>query len=754
MVAMLALVSGVALPVVTWFALKSDHDWSIDEKLAIVGIIASIGAGIASTVAGPGFTQWLAEITDKHPSKQGELHDPAHSQIKWLRTQILSRRLYGPHSTLERQGVVGDLFNLNSKSFSISESGRLVVRGRKFLVTQIAEIWSQDPRRMVILGEPGYGKTTTALVLLGQINSVNDRALPVAELFPLSEWYRWQIFRSSPQIDDWIAARLAQEYPELGSGTAKALVEQGSILPLFDGFDEIPATKREECRRAIEAYAGRTVPFRPFVLTSRVGDFLEVPDSWISTDQRVILLGLEAEQVIRALHSLSARSTGWKRICEDLRDADQRLLEIFTSPLRFSIATQVYKYSDPTELRGLDVSAARDVLWQRFLQENGGVFGYDGAQDVQRWLGTIASWMDESSSQSFSLTDIFRHADKSQLKSARLIQNIFAAIPSGLIAGFVAMAYGATLTAVIAGLAAGIGAWYAPSFAKLIFELNDAELGGCAEGFLSFVPAWFAAIGTWLSAFYRFGAPGALVPSLIVFWYACSTLSLFYAMLPEPVAVKKMREKSRKNSQRKTSNNRRSSVIEVLRDDPALLLLSPIFYFIFFISVFSIYASRLSLYPARMVGNLSARLIGYIAPRSRRRNNKGLAERTISPSAVGDVSFVILQCAAAAVVLALVIKHYIPESITAGIAAVTLSLSICYAFFSRFGRFFNLYLIERSFAREGQLPADLKGFLDWCSEPERSWLRRFVGYNLQYEYSFRHRDLLEYLARSYRSLGQ
>ena len=48
--------------------------------------------------------------------------------------------------------------------------------------------------------------------------------------------------------------------------------------------------------------------------------------------------------------------------------------------------------------------------------------------------------------------------------------------------------------------------------------------------------------------------------------------------------------------------------------------------------------------------------------------------------------------------------------------------------------------LRRRLAREGLIPRDLRGFLDWCAEPGRGWLRASDAYE------FRHRELLEHLA--------
>jgi len=52
--------------------------------------------------------------------------------------------------------------------------------------------WDEARGRIAILGPAGYGKTVAALTLLKRINTIEAADAPLAELFQLSEWYRWQ----------------------------------------------------------------------------------------------------------------------------------------------------------------------------------------------------------------------------------------------------------------------------------------------------------------------------------------------------------------------------------------------------------------------------------------------------------------------------------------------------------------------------------------------------------------------------------
>jgi hypothetical protein len=74
------------------------------------------------------------------------------------------------------------------------DSGRPRVRvGDRLLPwPEIKHRWDSSPGRLVILGDPGYGKTVAALTLIKHINARDEPGAIVAELFPLAEWQRWR----------------------------------------------------------------------------------------------------------------------------------------------------------------------------------------------------------------------------------------------------------------------------------------------------------------------------------------------------------------------------------------------------------------------------------------------------------------------------------------------------------------------------------------------------------------------------------
>jgi len=200
-------------------------------------VAAYIGASFGNLHSSPGescqqalaalvLAQWRQEILIR------DLDDPAPLAVHWRFTEL---NVVDHTEHILSAGVRSFRLGLERPQFS-SSTDRMADMARQFrrLVR----------RRLVILGEPGMGKTTLAVLLLRELLEHPQAGDPVPVMVSISGWDP-----SRETLRRWLARRISEDYPSLraadfGSDAAKALVDQRYVLPILDGLDELPASAR------------------------------------------------------------------------------------------------------------------------------------------------------------------------------------------------------------------------------------------------------------------------------------------------------------------------------------------------------------------------------------------------------------------------------------------------------------------------------------------------------------------------------
>ncbi|MEM7590192.1 MAG: NACHT domain-containing protein [Cyanobacteria bacterium P01_A01_bin.83] len=107
-----------------------------------------------------------------------------------------------------------------------------------------------DGRTLLILGEPGSGKTIALLRLAKRFieKAENNLSLPIPVVFNLSSWAS-----KRKSITEWLVIELKDKY-QVSKALAKKWIEQEQLLLLLDGLDEVQKEHRNNCINALNKF--------------------------------------------------------------------------------------------------------------------------------------------------------------------------------------------------------------------------------------------------------------------------------------------------------------------------------------------------------------------------------------------------------------------------------------------------------------------------------------------------------------------
>jgi NACHT domain len=282
-------------------------------------------------------SQWVAEARWRH------LYDPYAIPVRWTAADpdlVMDWEALRQLTTSPGWPVVHDA--TLSMPNSLSGTGN-----------ELVDVLARVPtRRLVVLGEPGAGKSILLVRLV--LDLLERRAVggAVPILLPLASWNPVEEDLNS-WIEHWLITDksvLSRHAPDSKNvSLARALIDKGLILPVLDGLDEIPEPVRGS---AIGRINEAMVPGQQLVLASRTDAYHSVVRPLDGIGEQlvgaagIVLCPLDADVVVEYLR-VSARgrdsAARWKSVFTALTEvANSPVTQALTTPLMAAMARAIY----------------------------------------------------------------------------------------------------------------------------------------------------------------------------------------------------------------------------------------------------------------------------------------------------------------------------------------------------------------------------------------------------------------------------
>ena len=306
------------------------------------------------------------------------------------------------------------------------------------LGTKIEDVFAAAERVLLVLGEPGAGKTTMLLQLVTHLLAAaeTDDSCPIPAVFALSA------YRDDRPLSDWLVDQLANNY-ELPRRLAAQWIDAGRFVPLLDGLDEVDPALRPACAEAINAFR-RQHPGVWLLVTARSRDYQTLATR-LHMDKAIVLQPLTQEQIDTYLSRRGPRLTGLR---ESLA-ADETLRELAQTPLMLSIMTLAYRRMPDGDGemgdRLLTSTQLFDVYAERMARYRSKDMRF-APSDTIAWLTWLAKQLTREGKPTFFLEDMqpswLAADDRPRLARSMRLLVFLMLVAAALPATFLAMVFG------------------------------------------------------------------------------------------------------------------------------------------------------------------------------------------------------------------------------------------------------------------------------------------------------------------------
>ncbi|KAM3115973.1 NACHT domain-containing protein [Phormidesmis sp. 146-33] len=267
--------------------------------------------------------------------------------------------------------------------------------------TEILEVFDRPEiaGKLLILGKPGAGKTTTLLELARALvrKALDDPSEPMPFLLNLSSWKD-----PKQSIKEWAIAELITK--GVGSELSAKWFAEQKLLPLLDGLDEVRADLQPACVKAINQWLGGGEQPRAIVVCSRREEYELYPEK-LHLNGAIYLEELSDEQIESYLEKVD------RLALLDVLSQDAELLDLVRQPLLLSITLVAYRSELAAQWQELRYTQERikfllDAYLERMLHRtiNSRMYGVKKeptSKQTCQWLMTLAQQLERESQTEF-----------------------------------------------------------------------------------------------------------------------------------------------------------------------------------------------------------------------------------------------------------------------------------------------------------------------------------------------------------------
>lgn len=285
-------------------------------------------------------------------------------------------------------------------------------------------------KTLLILGEPGAGKTTTLLEIAADLiaDAEEDVNKPIPIVFNLSSWTN-----QKQSIANWLVEQL-HIYYQVPKSLGKIYISKQELLLFLDGLDEVKADIRDLCVQAINQFIqdyGQT----EIIVCSRIKDYHNLSSN-LRFQGAIFIKPLTDEQVESYLNQAGNKLLGVKTALK----TDSVLQELVKSPLILSIMSLAYEGMSAEELPQMPLDERREHLFNKYIdrmftQRYQDVRTYQIKETRKKWQeqkNTAISWlnflakkMNEQSKTIFFIEEIHNNWINTKNKIQKNIHRLF-----------------------------------------------------------------------------------------------------------------------------------------------------------------------------------------------------------------------------------------------------------------------------------------------------------------------------------------